>query len=155
MQKRHLIWVLVVLGLLCLFFVSHHPRTSLPRHSNYQFNSLAEEQQFVNKWYAATNDVYFDNKLPKDTVIQIHIIPSDDDTMYTIGQTTPLNNGQYIIELDPRFNVNGNQDALTLDHEMCHIYLIQQNGDGDRNHGARFQACMQRLAVEKAFNDLW
>src|SRR5208282_3307304 len=158
MQRRylkHLIWIPMILSLLCLFLLNHHPRKVTLKNGSKQFSTSAEEQTFVNTWYAATNEVYFDNKLPKDTAIQIHVIPPDATAAYTIGQTTPLGNGQYLIELDPRFNLSGNQEALTLDHEMCHIYLDQKTGDGDRNHGPRFQACMQRLAVEQAFADLW
>jgi len=155
MQKRHLIWIPMILSLLGLFFLSHHPHRPLPKHDRYQFKSRVEEQKFVDAWYAATNEVYFDDLLPKDTAIQIRVIPPDSVSEFTIGQTTPLGNGQYIIELDPRFNLSGNQEALTLDHEMCHVYLFQKTGDGDRDHGPRFQACMQRLAAEQAFNDLW
>ena len=155
MQKRHLIWIPVILGLLGLFFLNHYSQKPSPQYSSFQFDTSAEEQQFVDTWYAAMNETYFDNKLPKDTRIEIHIIPPDREAKYTIGQTTPLGDGHYLIELDPRFNLSGNQEALTLDHEMCHVYLEQRDGDGDRNHGPRFQGCMQRLAIEHAFSDLW
>jgi hypothetical protein len=144
--------------LLILMFVYlsffYHAQPNLYKHDR-QFQSRVEEQIFVNKWYAATNDVYFDNRLPKDTKIEIRQIPPDTDADFTIGQTTPLGNGQYVIEIDPRFNRSGNQEGLTLDHEICHLSLLQQNGDGDSKHGARFQACMQQLAAEGAFADLW
>lgn len=155
MEKRHLLYIFLAISPLCLFTLSRPPRNPISKYSNYQFESLKEEQAFVNSWYAATNATYFSDKLPKDTAIEIHAIPPDSEAQYTIGQVTPLGNGEYIIELDPRFNQSGNQEAMTIDHEMCHIYLDQQNGDGDSNHGPRFQACMQRLAAQQAFNDLW
>ena len=155
MQKRQSLWILLSLSLLCLLALNHRQRRPLPQHSSFQFSSPAEEQRFVDTWYAATNETYFDNKLPKDTQIEIHVIPPDSDAEYTIGQTTPLGDGHYLIELDPRFNLSGNQEAMTLDHEMCHVYLDQRDGDGDAKHGPRFQGCMQRLAIENAFNDLW
>jgi SprT-like family len=127
----------------------------LQHHDHYQFSSDKEELQFLNKWYSATNDTYFDNKLPKDTKIELREIPADIAADFTVGQTTPLGNGQYIVEIDPRFNPSGGEEALTLDHEICHIYLLQQNNDGDSKHGSRFQSCMQRLAAEGAFQNLW
>jgi len=155
MQKRHLVWIPMVLGLLGLFFLSYYTRKVPAKNKRYQFSSRKEEQDFVNNWYAATNATYFDDELPKDTLIQIHVIPPDRQAEFTIAETTPLGNGQYVIQLDPRFNLSGNQEALSLDHEICHVYLIQRDGDGDNIHGSRFQSCMRNLAIKGAFDDLW
>lgn len=145
--------ILIVSGL--IFWAHHNEKKVLPHSNHYQFKVGADEQKFVDKWYAATNETYFDNKLPKDTKIEIREIPPDVNADYTIAQTTPLGNGQYIITIDPRFNLSGDAEGLDIDHEVCHIFLIQQNGDGDGKHEVRFQNCMQRLAAEGAFHDLW
>jgi SprT-like family len=129
-----------------------HGETWMSR-SPRQFQSIAEEQNFVNTWYASTNETYFNNELPKDTKIVIADIPEDKDG-FTIADTTPLGNGQYLIRIDPRFNNAGNTDGPAIDHEMCHIYLDQESGDGDRNHGPRFQACMHRRAQAGTFKEL-
>lgn len=146
--------ILLIGSLIILAHVYDKPKP-LQHTTHNQFSSESEEQAFVNKWYAATNETYFDNKLPKDTKIEIHEIPPDVHADFTIAQTTPLGNGQYIIELDPRFNNSGDSEGLSIDHEVCHIFLLQQNGNGDSNHGVRFQNCMKRLADEDAFHELW
>jgi hypothetical protein len=160
MNRKRLIFLLVIfnfvaLGSLLSWLHYNQLHAPIQHHSHYQFASDSEELQFLNNWYKATNDTYFDSKLPKDTQIQIHDIPPDVHADFTIGQTTPLGNGQYIIEIDPRFNPSGGEEALTLDHEICHVFLLQQNKDGDNKHGVRFQNCMKRLADEGAFSDLW
>jgi hypothetical protein len=159
MSRKRAVFDLVICILLIssLVALAHREYKPVPlQHTTHnQFASEAEEQEFVNKWYAATNDTYFSNKLPKDTKIEIHEIPPDVHADFTIAQTTPLGNGQYIIEIDPRFNNSGDAEGLSLDHEICHIYLLQQNGDGDGAHGVRFQNCMKRLAAEGAFQEVW
>jgi hypothetical protein len=147
------LFTVVSLGLLSYF--QHKNQPAIHWNHYHQFSSDAEEQKFVEKWYASTNDVYFDNQLPKDTIIQIHVIPPDVNADFTIGETTALGNGQYIIQIDPRFNLSANQEAGTLLHEECHIYLMQQNGDPDPKHKERFQSCMKNLAEGGAFYDVW
>jgi hypothetical protein len=154
MKKQYLIFVPIIPCLILLFYATHSHKP-LQHWSHYQFKSRAEEQKFVDGWYKATNETYFDNKLPLDTKIEIHEIPPDVNSDYTVAQTTPLGNGQYLIEIDPRFNLIGDEEALSLDHEVCHVFLLQQNNNGDTKHGARFQGCMKRLADEGAFQDLW
>jgi hypothetical protein len=140
-MKRILAVPFAAIVALFLFGVFHKP-------------SAAELIGRADGWYAGTNETYFNNELPKDTKIIIEDIPEDKDG-FTIADTTPLGNGQYLIRIDPRFNNAGNTDRLAIEHEMCHIYLDQKSGDGDRNHGSRFQTCMQRWAQAGTFKELW
>lgn len=155
MKNKLLIYTLVflsftMLSIILWFYFNRQPE-ALKHAFKAQFESRAEEQHFLNRWYAATNETYFDDQLPKDVKVIIEEI-SDDET---IAQTEPLGNKKYIIEIDPRWNNDAGEQELSLDHEICHVYLMEQNGDGDREHGERFQNCMKRLAAENAFRGLW
>lgn len=43
---------------------------------------------------------------------------------------------------------------IALLHEMIHVKLYAENKDADEAHGERFQAEMQRLIAEGAYNNL-
>jgi hypothetical protein len=152
---KRLIWLPIILGLFSLFCLSHHHPAPMRHPVSRQLGTPSQEQKYLRLWFDATNEEYFGNKIPKNTQIVVMEIPPDDDGTYTIGQLVPLGNHQYEIDLDPRFNLNWNTEALTVDHEMCHEFLNEYSTDGDPNHGSRFQACMQRLADRGAFAELW
>jgi SprT-like family len=93
--------------------------------------------------YAVYNSEWFDGKLPKNTVIAL----TNDSTK--IGMTR-FENGHLIIRFNPRYNMTDAQSSETLLHEMCHIATPK-----DLDHGIGWEACMENLALNGAFRDVW
>lgn len=98
----------------------------------------------LDRWYAAANEAYFNNALPKDTVIRYGVLPNN-----VMGTTTRLPNG-FQIDLSAKYNVAPATLQLTLFHEMCHV----ETWTTDFGHGLKWQACMHRLDMEGAFKEL-
>jgi hypothetical protein len=96
-------------------------------------------------WYVASNEAYFDNKLPYAEVHWGDLTAIDD-----MGLTTRHANGEWVIIIDRRTNPTRRVALMTEFHEICHIKV--QN---DPDHGPQFQTCMLNLARAGAFAELW
>lgn len=101
----------------------------------------------LGRQYETYNARYFANRLPKDAVILYAPIGSVGE----MGDTSPCGK-QTCIRLDPAYNAAPRVASMTLLHEMCHV---ETTGTELDQHGAHWQACMQRLAQAGAFSDLW
>jgi predicted SprT family Zn-dependent metalloprotease len=110
-----------------------------------------ERRDRLNPWYNGYNEKYFNNELPKDVLITHDL---HDDRF--VADTEQYKTGFYHIAFNPKFNLSGREELLTLLHESCHIRLMS-SGQGDEldQHGARWQDCMLTLAKQGAFADLW
>jgi hypothetical protein len=110
----------------------------------------ADEDRHLDAWYATYNHMYFQDRLPKTTVITRNL--TDDRFM---AQTFYENNF-YHIAINPRYNESRKTEKLNLLHESCHIEVfIDKEEDEFDDHGEHWQRCMHRLADEKAFENLW
>jgi hypothetical protein len=94
--------------------------------------------------YASYNELYFDNKLPKEVPVFWGSVDSlGADLMGTCFYTAPA-----IVIL------NGLKEfpciaQITLLHEMCHLEFPKAH------HGKKFKMRMRKLAKQGAFDTLW
>jgi hypothetical protein len=109
----------------------------------------------LQKMFDVYNDSYFNGKLPATPVYWADIPKDGDD--YILGNTyEELTAKTYTIYIDRKSNVASITWMLTELHEMCHVATMQAELDaGETEHGPRFQKCMQRLAENGAFDNLW
>jgi len=111
---------------------------------------IRSDDRHLDVWYAAYNHEYFQDSLPKTTVITRNL--ADDRFM----AQTFYENGYYHIAINPRYNESGKTEKLNLLHESCHLYIFVTHEDDEYDdHGPKWQACMHRLADENAFEQLW
>jgi SprT-like family len=146
----------IPLNKLCIISVvilAYFTGTRAPHLIAHQTAAMAWQKDCLEKKYKQDNTKYFGNQLPPEIQIQIAEIEPENGE-YFLGQTRRLW-GSYIVTIDPRLNIAGQTAAATLLHEECHIWLQYQNGDPDREHGATFQACEQKLMDENAMKDLF
>ena len=109
----------------------------------------ANDDRHLDAWYATYNHEYFQDELPKTTVITRNL--ADDRFM----AQTFYENGYYHIAINPRLNSASTVEKMTLLHEDCHIYLIITHDVEFNDHGNHWQKCMRDLADRGAFGLLW
>lgn len=102
--------------------------------------SLSHTQ--LRRWYRQFNARWFEGRLPED----MDVFYAPDDENHGFCEAHP--NGVKIIRIDTK--LAGTRHAqIDLIHEMNH------HDTGAFNHGARFEAGMQRLARIGAFKGIW
>lgn len=99
----------------------------------------------LSQQYNDDNYKWFEAKLPKSTKVFYGEADGNVADVYTVG-------GEFVIEINPKYNRNPSQEMFSLLHEECHIKTWNENGIG---HGPIFQACMFNLASRGAFSELW
>lgn len=97
----------------------------------------------LQRWYDGYNEVYFNNSLPKDTIVAYG------ETGH-MGLTTK-NSGRYTITISYIWNPDNKEALITLQHEMCHVATY----DEFETHGPRWLKCMHNLADRGAMDALW
>jgi hypothetical protein len=107
----------------------------------------AQEQE-IQKDYAFYNDLFFDNKLPKNTLVTYANIPGFMGLTFECGEQKKM-----CIVIDRASNSVSRVAKMTLLHEMIHVKLW--NVIDFDIHGTEFQNEMHRLANEHAFDELW
>lgn len=100
-------------------------------------------------WYATYNEVYFSDRLPKNTVLDYDNLGHDD-----CGETFQRLDGGFTILISPNCNVTEAEVVLTLVHEMVHVDQFYTNHDID-GHGPLFENEMEDLAKMGAFRGVW
>lgn len=95
--------------------------------------------------YRHFNKKWFDNKLPQE--IDTLFSPVDND-LY--GYVEMDDNGDWILQINPKYFVDSRIWKMVLLHEMCHIKLYP-----DLSHGKKWQSAMVELAGKGAFRNLW
>lgn len=109
--------------------------------------------------YRRWNRTYFHNKLPKRC---IHIKFSPRLPKHSLGRTKHKITGDkhwYMIDLNEKYHNMASIWAMTLLHEMVHVWSDTYRTLGVkafRNpHGPQFQAKMKELACRNAFRNFW
>ena len=126
--------VLIVILLAGLYF-------ALTQHFGVPSLSQTDLPKDLDKWYAGYNSEYFDDKLPKDTVVDW----SEYDVR-NMGSTTVLPNGRFHIALNKRYCLADRTMRLVLLHEQCHIQTFTEITDDPKTgHGPRWRTCMLNL----------
>ena len=100
--------------------------------------------------YEADNRVYFAGKLPPVTVW----LGENNDSLMGMVLTV---DGETYIAIDSRYNPAGQEEEITLLHEMCHEEAGNEYEPVSGEllaHGPRWHACMHRLMNEGAFDEL-
>jgi hypothetical protein len=92
--------------------------------------------------YAEYNAEYFENKLPKDTIIEYNL----DDSNF-VALTSKFSDGRFHIGFNPAYTGADRFADLVMLHEMCHV-----DNWGD-NHGRKWRACMIELDLRGAFRE--
>jgi hypothetical protein len=81
-------------------------------------------------------------------------LPDDVDCMFapTVGclGLVELDNGGWLLTIDPKYAIEGRTWRLTLLHEQAHLLIAPY-----KLHGKQFQMVMQGLAMCGAFRQLW
>jgi len=113
------------------------------------------DEAYLGRLYAAYNDEYFDNKLPKDTKV-----------FYTLGGTDMADSEcddfgkQCVIRFNPHYTAAPRTAESAMLHEACHVKvwtkLLESNRppmeDKSRyGHSKPWQSCMLQLDVMGAF----
>ena len=96
-------------------------------------------------WYTFYNEVYFDGKLPNDTILRL----ADMQEEGFMGLTQHVD-GTFLITIDPAFNPAEREARATLLHEMVHVAVFPEFF----SHGPRWHVRLRRLIVDGAFDDL-
>jgi hypothetical protein len=92
-------------------------------------------------WYDEYNQQYFENKLPKDVVIDYSGAGG------YMAITTMLSDGRFHIALNEKYTAAPRVAHLTLLHEQCHVATY----DEIEEHGKRWRTCMLEIDAEGAF----
>lgn len=135
MSNRPLIWILAYcIALLAINRVA-------PAHS------APEVSVHLTHLYESYNDSFFDGHLPNG--LRVYSGNADGDMAVTHQSDEP---SEAWIEINPYYNNTPRTEALTLLHEMCHVYVAGKEFDA---HGAKWQTCMHTLANQDAFDNIW
>jgi hypothetical protein len=94
-------------------------------------------------WYTSYNETYFNNALPKDTVV--------DYANHTNGvlAATTSQNGHLRISFNREYASSALVVQVFMLHEMCHV----ETWDEIDEHGVRWIGCMRRLEAAGAIDD--
>lgn len=100
--------------------------------------------------YVEFNETYFDNKLPKNTIID----RSETNTK-NMASTSRMSDGRFHIAMNDKYTAADRVANITLLHEMCHIRTADEwpseFGDQKLLHGPKWKACMISLDFVGAF----
>ena len=116
-----------------------------------QSPSRAEGLRIMQQMVAEDSHNFFMDKLPVEgiKVVWADISKKPD---YLIGQTIPYPLNHFVIKIDRATNPALRQARMTQIHEECHIYTWERDHG---NHGPEFESCMQMVALQGGFRDLW
>lgn len=94
-------------------------------------------------WYDSDNEVYFDNSLPTDTIV--------DYSNHQVGvlAVTTYQNGRFHIAFNRDYAASAPVVHLFMLHELCHV----QTWNEDAEHGTAWVACMRTLETKGAIDD--
>lgn len=101
----------------------------------------------LDKWYETYNSEFFDDKLPKDVVIDWG--EYDNDRM---ASTTVLPDGRFHIAFNEKYCLAERTVHITLQHEVCHVKTFSEiTRDPASEHGPRWRTCMLNLYQQGSF----
>lgn len=154
-MKKSQIVVLLLIVALVLLVLSFFQRIDAPKsNGGLSINPAA--------LYQTDNELYFDNKLPKDVIIVAEEAPDrlPGEEVFALTQHA-AHTHWYKMYISPRMNFNGAIERFSIYHEACHIErweARQAEGLPERvsnEHGSDWQRCMLSLAERGAFADIW
>lgn len=99
----------------------------------------------LDAWYRDYNDNYFQNRLPKNTVVDYS--EHRDDIM---AATSQFDDGRFHIAFNEKYAKSARFAHLLMLHEQCHI----DTWDEKEEHGKRWRACMLVVEFEGAFRGI-
>lgn len=111
--------------------------------------------------YQTDNELYFDNKLPKDVTVVAEEAPDTAPNHFFYGETShAVSTHWYKMYVSPKHNTSVDLEEETVLHESCHIKVWEKYENrgvvyGGGEHGPEWQACMLNLAEQGAFKDIW
>lgn len=101
----------------------------------------------LDKWYSIYNSEFFNDKLPKDTVIDWGEYDLD-----RMGSTSVLPDGRFHIAFNEKYCLADRTARMILLHEDCHIATFTETTrDSKTWHGPRWRTCMLNLYQVGAF----
>lgn len=117
------------------------------------------DEPFLRQLYSSYNDLYFDNKLPKDTTVALSL---GGNLMADTGCEND-NGTECEIRVNPHFVVAGRTAENVMLHEMCHEKVWSRTLEANRSpmedkwaydHGKAWQSCMLSLDAMGAFRKI-
>lgn len=99
------------------------------------------------QWYKEYNDEYFDNKLPKETIIDFNLKNGD----MAVSEFPDFKT--FHISFDPHYVAAQRTGRFTLIHEMCHIRTWAEAVSGV-DHGPRWRTCMLGIDQQGGFRNI-
>jgi len=101
----------------------------------------------LDKWYAVYNTEFFDDKLPRNPVIDWGEYDGN-----RMASTTVLPDGRFHIAFNEKYCLAERTARLVLLHEQCHVQTFSEvNRDPKSEHGPRWRTCMLNLYQQGAF----
>jgi hypothetical protein len=132
--------VLIVILLAGLYFV-------LIQHLSAPAVAKVDLPKDLDKLYAADNSEYFDDRLPRNTVIDWG---EYDGTR--MASTSVLPDGRFHIAFNKKYCLSERVVRIVLKHEECHIATFSEiTRDAKTEHGPRWRTCMLNLYQQNAF----
>lgn len=117
------------------------------------------DDRVLQQWYASYNEIIFGSELPSNTKVtwmDLSAVSVLDNPSHPMGMTIhDLGGKNFKIEIDKDYNPAEVTENETLIHEMCHVEVEFVEKDELENHGAKWQACMLRVAEHGGFADVW
>lgn len=132
--------VLITIALAVLYF-------ALTQHFSAPAIARADLPKDLDKWYSIYNSEFFDDKLPKDTVVDWGEYNND-----RMGSTSILPDGRFHIALNEKYCLAERTARMVLKHEECHVSTFSEvTHDSKTEHGPRWRTCMLNLYQVGAF----
>jgi hypothetical protein len=132
MKTRTKIVVVIFLAILYFAFIQH---ISVPAIAKIDL------PKDLDKLYAADNSEYFDDKLPRNTVIDW-----DEHDGTRMASTQVLPDGRFHIAFNKKYCLSERVVRIVLKHEECHIATFSEiTRDAKTEHGPRWRTCMLNL----------
>lgn len=145
MKTRWKILIAIAAGILCSWFVQNvQPRPMPAPPAAYSTKKLRET-------YASLNDMYFQNSLPQDVVIDY----GEYNPKYA-GTTKPLPDGRFHIAINEMYAGSERMLLITILHESCHVKTWDRDmsNGGAHQHGKYWRACMLQLDAQGIFREI-
>lgn len=124
------------------------------------FVSKTELPTDPKEMYNEINSIYYNNELPKDTIVTAGEDPKPREGVLIFGDTYhTIGTHRYRITISAKNNRVSAEELFTVYHETCHVKVWENkekvNEVYDGGHNTDWQNCMLDLAQRGAFATLW
>lgn len=100
----------------------------------------------LRRWLLHFNRIHFNSEIPVDRVT-VYWEPCGRN-----AATTALEDGEYVIRIDPMLVGSPRHAKVDLNHELVHVHIWEERGIAD--HGTRFDQEIQRLCTFRTYRKL-